>query len=111
MSIKKIVLIVAIFAFVLTGISTTMPASANAAGWVSVKCVQIGPSKDGNIYVRLTALDNSFTRVWYVLNADAANRMMACILTAMTNDLNLQAYIDAGVAYSEVRNLYMFAAE
>jgi len=111
MSIKKIVLI-ALIALVLVGVYT-IPANA-AFSWYTATVVQMGPSSNGSVYVKLTdtAATPAFTNMWFKVYPDQVNRMMAVVLTAMTNSMQLNVLVDKEKATPDLRlvmNMYLFA--
>jgi hypothetical protein len=76
--------------------------------WYSCTVDMVGPGW-GVAYIQLTdtAGTPAFTNKWCVLSSTQEKELLAVVLTALTNDLNVMVYVDPAVSYPTVSAVYL----
>jgi hypothetical protein len=104
MKTKKISLILALLA--IFSILASSPVYA-ANQWYTCTVDSTGPHFNGNMYLRLTDTEGSFTGKWFIAPADYANQYLAAALTALSNGNEITIYVDAALSYPTLRCIYI----
>lgn len=72
------------------------PMAQAAQGWYNLSITRVG-ARDSEVFIRVTSSDSSFSgdrEVYLSTNTTIANRILAVVLTAVSNGSDITARID-----------------
>jgi hypothetical protein len=103
MQTKKIIMV---FAMVFCAVFLFSMTASAAPGWYVCTIDMVGPGF-GSIYIQLTDTLGSFGGVWQTIPAGQQKELLAVLLTAMVNDMEVSVYFDPALTFSEINAVYL----
>ena len=80
--------------------------TAMAGSWFICTIDMAGPSY-GNVYIKLTDTDGSFTERWFRVPPADENQVLAAALTASANNAEVWVNLSSSKAYSSIIAFYV----